>query len=242
MLKCVQSNVVIPVRFMASYHSIYGHNLQAYSRSYYDVLKVPLNSSGKEIKQAFFALSKKYHPDGNSGTHDSDEFVKVCEAYRVLYKRASRDHYNNRLRSRYRAIAPVETCYMNKNVHKSWVRYQAAVRHKQFGHDMRFSVSPTLSKNQLVRVRGVRLLPAGKPVPIVSTIDVDAVPLPFFNTQSNERFLSALYLTAFGLVVSLLVLDSVKRCKHTSEKDNRAVSGRRSYKYFSALLSLICNT
>ncbi|TDG48397.1 hypothetical protein AWZ03_005142 [Drosophila navojoa] len=246
MLKYVQSNVFIPVRFMASFHTIYAHNVQGSSRSYYEVLKVPLNSSGKEIKQAFFELSKKYHPDANSDSHDSDEFVKVCEAYRILYKRVSREHHNNRLRLRYRTMAPLDICYTNKNVHKNWTKYQAAIRQKQFGHEINSVGAPIVLCKcpRIGRPSEVRLLPARNRLPVVRPVEASAVlglPPPF--AQSQESWLPGYYVAAFGVIVALIVVDSVQRAGETGDPSDHTVASRqRSFKYFSGLLPLITQT
>lgn len=247
MLRSVRSNVSIPVRFMASFHSIYAHNIQGSSRSYYEVLKVPFNSSGKEIKQAFFELSKKYHPDANSDTHDSDEFVRVCEAYRILYKRAAREHHNNRLRSRYRTLAPLDIGYTSKDVHKNWTKYQAAIRQKQFGYEINSVGAPIVLRKSTQKdmPSEVRLLPAGNLLPVLRPVDDSALllqlPLPF--GQSQESWLAGYYMAAFGVIVALLVIDSVQRAGQiTDSTDQRVASRQRSFKYFSGLLPFTSQT
>ena len=38
---------------------------EALAKDYYDILGVPDNASAGEIKQAYYQLAKKYHPDAN---------------------------------------------------------------------------------------------------------------------------------------------------------------------------------
>ncbi|XP_073410695.1 dnaJ homolog subfamily C member 4 [Dendrobates tinctorius] len=71
-----------------------------YSRSnlkdHYQVLGVGRKATSEEIKNAFFALSKKCHPDSdptNPLLHS--QFVRLNEAYRVLSKHASRTQYDD---------------------------------------------------------------------------------------------------------------------------------------------------
>ncbi|XP_073514623.1 dnaJ homolog subfamily C member 4 [Phyllobates terribilis] len=71
-----------------------------YSRSnlkdHYQVLGVGRKATSEEIKNAFFTLSKKCHPDSdptNPLLHS--QFVRLNEAYRVLSKHNSRTQYDD---------------------------------------------------------------------------------------------------------------------------------------------------
>jgi len=54
----------------------------------------------KEIKQAFFKLSKEYHPDSNAADNTlHDKFVKINEAFSILSKQSTRTTYDQALYS-----------------------------------------------------------------------------------------------------------------------------------------------
>lgn len=64
----------------------------------YSVLGVTQNATGAEIKKAFRALSKKYHPDVNPGDKEAEErFRKVSEAYSLLQDPQKRKEYDQKL-------------------------------------------------------------------------------------------------------------------------------------------------
>ena len=54
-------------------------------RDYYEVLGVSRGASDDEIKKAYRALAKKYHPDMNPGDKEAEvKFKEASEAYAVL--------------------------------------------------------------------------------------------------------------------------------------------------------------
>ncbi len=65
-------------------------------RDYYEVLGMPRNATGEEIKRAFRKLAFKYHPDHNKDPDAEGRFKEISEAYQVLSdpeRRANYDRY-----------------------------------------------------------------------------------------------------------------------------------------------------
>ena len=67
----------------------------AEKRDYYEVLGVPKTASDADIKKAFRALAKKYHPDMHPGDKECEEkFKEAQEAYAVLSDAEKRKQYD----------------------------------------------------------------------------------------------------------------------------------------------------
>jgi len=70
------------------------------SINHYDALGVNSNASAKEIKTAFYNLSKKHHPDVNpDDTNAATKFTKISNAYDILGDPVKRRDYDDELLS-----------------------------------------------------------------------------------------------------------------------------------------------
>ncbi len=54
------------------------------NRDYYEILGVPRNASGEEIKKAFRKLAFQYHPDHNEEAAAEEKIKEINGAYEVL--------------------------------------------------------------------------------------------------------------------------------------------------------------
>lgn len=196
MLKHLKSGSMQSLRCMATYESRYSNPILSSIKSYYDVLKVPRNCSGSEIKKAYIELSKKYHPDANNSTSDPEQFVKVCEAYRVLYKRASRNQYDFRTKAKLFVVPPIEMSHVHQNMHRNWRKSQADMRNQKVRSVKESRPSNVNSKQKAVLVRP-RLID------------------PIFEPPTNEFWKVVSYLTGFSIVGVLLLIDNLNKRNRT---------------------------
>lgn len=92
----------------------------AAKRDYYMILQVPPIAQPEEIRKAYRALSKKYHPDLNPDMkHVSDEKMKeLVEAYNTLNDKDKRKLYDNQpqfqLRKHAKGRKPDKGAYTKK--------------------------------------------------------------------------------------------------------------------------------
>ncbi|XP_017084373.2 chaperone protein DnaJ [Drosophila eugracilis] len=201
-----------PVRCLASYGSrftYHSHHPMSQPRieNHYQVLNVPVGSSDREIKRAFIELSKKYHPDANSQTCDSEFFMKICEAYQTLHRHNSRQIYDSRLRMKHQRVNPSEAIFTGRHVCTAWSQYQSAVRTKQMGiRSRRFGAEkPTTFKGKMVN----KWLPMG-----TSLIDMQRMG---FKGSWQEEYsfpnspIFYLYVVGFCVIGGLVIVDLISR-------------------------------
>ena len=80
------------------------------SASHYDALGVTVDASPKEIKAAFYKLSKKHHPDVNpEDANAAQKFSTISNAYDILGDPVKRRDYDNELSSQTSASDPYVT-------------------------------------------------------------------------------------------------------------------------------------
>ena len=72
-------------------------NLYIIMPNHYETLGVTKDATDKEIKQAYRALSMKYHPDKTSELDANEKMQQINEAYSVLGDQEQRQHYNMEL-------------------------------------------------------------------------------------------------------------------------------------------------
>lgn len=66
-------------------------------RDYYEILGISKNASRDEIKKAFHALAKKYHPDANKNNASAKrKFQEIREAYEILNDSEKRAQYDRK--------------------------------------------------------------------------------------------------------------------------------------------------
>jgi molecular chaperone DnaJ len=63
-------------------------------KDYYEILGVPRNANGEELKSAFRRLALQYHPDRNKSPDAEERFKEVNEAYAVLSNQEKRTAYD----------------------------------------------------------------------------------------------------------------------------------------------------
>ena len=64
-------------------------------RDYYEVLGVARDASDDQVKKAYRALARKYHPDRNPGDKQAEaNFKEVQDAYDVLSDKGKREQYD----------------------------------------------------------------------------------------------------------------------------------------------------
>lgn len=62
---------------------------------YYQLLGVPRDADGEQIKKAYRKLALEFHPDRNQGSKDAEEkFKEVTKAYEVLREPEKRSMYD----------------------------------------------------------------------------------------------------------------------------------------------------
>ena len=94
-------------------------------QDHYSVLGLKPDASAKEIKSAFYELSKKYHPDTNPDdpAKAAEQFQKVAAAYEALGTEDKRKAYDSTMTPRYSG----PRVYTDARA-----RAKAATRHKQY--------------------------------------------------------------------------------------------------------------
>lgn len=62
------------------------------NKDYYAILGVNIKANAKELKEKYYKLAKKFHPDVNKGAEE--KFKEITQAYDVLSHEDKRKEYD----------------------------------------------------------------------------------------------------------------------------------------------------
>lgn len=77
------------------------HTTCIVNKDYYEVLNIERNSTKKNIKHAYYKLSKMYHPDVNKEADAESRFKEIQEAYHVLGDDSRKIEYDRSMNEGY---------------------------------------------------------------------------------------------------------------------------------------------
>ena len=61
----------------------------------YKILGIPENADESTVKNAYFKLSKQYHPDRNPDKNAQEVFIRIHNAYRQILEKIEEDFVKN---------------------------------------------------------------------------------------------------------------------------------------------------
>lgn len=100
--------------------------------NYYDILGVTNNAGLSEIKAAFRALAKVYHPDKNP--NEKELFAKILKAYETLSDPSSKASYDYKL-NYFQVQSKTETVSSEKKTEKTWRFDEKELKRRQYYND-----------------------------------------------------------------------------------------------------------
>ncbi|NXC75217.1 DJC28 protein, partial [Anhinga anhinga] len=84
-----------PLPYICGRRTLSGYKPKSNVKDSYKILELEEGCSLDDIRNSYRSLAKKYHPDSGSATADSEAFMKVEEAYRVVLSDAATKKKSN---------------------------------------------------------------------------------------------------------------------------------------------------
>ncbi len=112
------------------------------AESYYEMLKIPVEASLFDIKNAYFNLAKTFHPDRYHQEGDAalqqriqNAFAEIAHAYEILKNDSKRETYDYRLKKYFESKMPVSNSARSKKTPDQHIA-ENAIEEFQRGFDL----------------------------------------------------------------------------------------------------------
>ncbi|KAF5292720.1 hypothetical protein FQR65_LT11188 [Abscondita terminalis] len=120
-------------------------------KRFYEVLNIPENSDQENIRKAYLAMVKRYHPDSSSNEADADKFQEVDHAYRMLMDKMAMDRWQVdevevELEDDLKHVAPQHRHYLSYDGIGYGNQYQ---RQKQYAQTRAVRASENVMKHRI---------------------------------------------------------------------------------------------
>ena len=96
------------------------------TQSNYEILGINPNASQKQIKSAYFSLSKTCHPDVNQSSEAEVQFREITDAYEVLTNKESKREYDSKIGNHFT---------QQKNIKNADINQENLNNYRPFGKD-----------------------------------------------------------------------------------------------------------
>ena len=108
--------------------------------NFYKILGIDKNATEKDIKKAYRALAKKYHPDKNPDNKEAEnKFKEVANAYETLSNKDKRKKYDNPIQSHGGFGQSFQGGYGNYRTY-SGAEFHNAIKIRQAKEQLSFSI------------------------------------------------------------------------------------------------------
>ncbi|XP_040401256.1 dnaJ homolog subfamily C member 28 [Cygnus olor] len=110
--------ILKPFSYMCGNRTLSGYKPKSNVKASYKILELEEGCSLDDIRNSYRNLAKKYHPDSGSSTADSEAFIKVEDAYRVVLsdmanKKKSNENKEEEEEDQFKTKAPQHRHYLS---------------------------------------------------------------------------------------------------------------------------------
>jgi hypothetical protein len=175
-------------------------------KNYFEVLRIPENSSREDIQKAYRHLAKLYHPDVNKSPDAHERFCEITEAYEFIMNHWPRQTALFRgetlTQEQYEEYATTEAFAKFRQEAREKAHQQARMRYEKFRKQHEAFQQSGINDIALLLTAMIRLLS------IVLFLFLLFVPLIMVLTTHWTWILLALFMWPFALIIGWYIRDN----------------------------------